>query len=1044
MAAKKKGSVKRERQSPDGSGAALVIVESPAKAKTINRYLGSGFRVYASMGHVRDLPTRELGIDLTKGFEPPYLNLPSRKKVLTELKKAAANADQVYLATDLDREGEAIAWHLVEALNLPPRKVRRVIFNEITKSAIQHAFESPHDINMDKVNAQQARRILDRIVGYQLSPLLWQKIAKGLSAGRVQSVAVRIVVEREREIRAFKPEEYWRITGYFTRDSSLARDLAGHWEAFCREAGADGPTEKDKSAWLTERQCFRAELAELNGEEFKPTGAAEALRVAEALGFACERQVETPWAEYEHLRLKRVALEGRTNPAAAPGHRVVSVTTKRTTSRPPAPFTTAAMQQAASTQLRFGASKTMRIAQGLYEGVDIGHGEGAVGLITYMRTDSTNLSNESIQAVREWIGRNLGSSYVPDSPNRYGSSERAQEAHEAIRPTEPARTPESLKGRLVADQWKLYDLIWRRFVACQMPPAQWDSTTVLIDADCSAGTARFKATGRKLVFDGFLRIAGMSSSSGEQWLPDLAENQAVTPFAIEPLQCFTSPPPRYSEASLIKALEAEGIGRPSTYAPIIQTIQDRGYVEQRERRLYATSLGEVVTDKLVQHFPDIMDIKFTSRMEDELDKIEDAHLDWVAVLKEFYDPFSRDLTAAGEKMEKVRSEPSDYTCPECGKPMVYRWGKNGRFLACTGFPECSGALNVDDKGRPIQPVLSDQKCPRCGGEMIVRRSRTGPFLGCKTYPECKGTVPCDAAGNPLKRVKEEEIQQNCEQCGSRMVVRWKGRRAFLACSGYPQCRETQSLPPGIYLEPPPKAEPEPAGFNCEKCGRPMVIRDSRRGKFLSCSGFPKCRNAKPIAKLEELKAAAAKTPSKVPSSDDDGVPWDADETVVKDTDKKTKRKTAAKKTAGAAKTAVAKASTKTAYDRGNVPNNEGNPAVRTTKGGNLVAESLDRPVLCPSCGSEMTAKRGPWGPFLSCSGFPQCRTTGRLAGRGIEQANEQLGAPPPKPKPKPTNITCDQCGAKMVIRSGRSGSFLSCSTFPKCRNAKPLPAELVK
>jgi len=1020
----------------------LVIVESPAKARTINRYLGSDYQVKASMGHVRDLPSRELGIDLTKGFEPTYQTLPTRRKVLSELKKAAEAADKVYLATDMDREGEAIAWHLVEALKLPREKVLRVIFNEITRSAIRHAFENPHQIDLDKVNAQQARRILDRIVGYQLSPLLWRKIGKGLSAGRVQSVAVRMVVDREREIRAFVPQEYWRITGCFTAQTDRARELGRQWMEFLTRTPSPETerTEKEKSAWLAERRCVRADLVELNGVEFKPAQSAEALRVAEALGFVCTERTEQPWNEYAHLDLKRIVVKGLTDPSKAPRHRVTSVTTKRTTSRPPAPFTTASLQQAASVQLKFGASRTMRIAQGLYEGVDIGGDEGQVGLITYMRTDSTNLSDESLRSVREWIASNLGPDYVPSEPNRYGSGARAQEAHEAIRPTDPNRTPESLHGRLPAEQWKLYDLIWRRFVACQMPPAQWDSTTAFIEADSSAGKATFKATGRKLVFDGFLRIAGMGGSGGEQWLADLAEGQELVPFAVEPTQNFTSPPARYTEASLIKALESEGIGRPSTYAPILQTIQDRGYVEQRDRRLYATSLGEVVTDKLVKHFSDIMDIKFTGRMEDELDKIEEAHLDWVAVLKEFYEPFAEALTRAGQEMEKVRAEPSPHLCPECGKPMVYRWGRNGRFLACSGYPACEGALNVDAEGNPLQPKTTDHKCPRCGGPMVLRRSRRGPFLGCKGYPECSQTLPCDESGNPLQLVKEEDIAEKCEACGSRMVVRWKGRRAFLACSGYPQCRQTAPLPGGVFLQPPPKAAPEPAGFDCDQCGRPMVIRQGRRGRFISCSGFPKCRNAKPIARLDELRSAgtpASPSSSRAAPSDEQDAP-----SSEATTDSEVRRQGHGR-TSQAKKTRPSQTVPNGSSEPGTVTNNEGNTAVRTTRGGKLVVESLDRPVLCPSCGSPMTPRRGPWGPFLSCGGFPKCRITGRLAGHAVEQAEAQLGEPSPRPKPQPTDLKCEQCGSVMVIRASRNGRFLSCSAFPKCRNAKPLPAELV-
>lgn len=1037
LMAKKAARKTRAKGHTDLSGKSLVIVESPAKAKTINKYLGSDYVVRASMGHVRDLPKNDLGIDLTGGFEPTYETLTSRSKVIDELKRAAKNAAAVYLATDLDREGEAIAWHLVEALSLPEEKVRRVIFNEITRPAIQQAFEDPHELDLDRVNAQQARRLLDRIMGYQLSPLLWRKIAKGLSAGRVQSVAVRLIVEREREIQAFVPEEYWRLIGTLALDPSRAEELSQEWASFLEASGeADGPTEKDRQAWATKQGCLRAELVEFGGAEFKPKDVAEARRVAEALGMAISEEQVQDWQEYSHLDLKKRRLVGQVDLSACPRHRIASITTKRTTSRPPAPFTTATLQQSAANRLRYGASRTMRIAQQLYEGIDLGGGEGQVGLITYMRTDSTSLSKESVQAVRSHIRSEYGDEYVPAKPNQYGSARRAQEAHEAIRPTDLAYRPESFKGRLTKEQWKLYDLIWRRFVACQMPPAQWDSTTVMIEAETGAGTARFKATGRRLLFDGFLKVVGIPSSSGEQILPELAEDQDLTPVAIEPMQCFTSPPPRYTDASLVKTLEAEGIGRPSTYAAIIQTIQDRGYVEQHDRRFYATSLGMVVTDKLVEHFPDIMDVKFTSHMEDDLDKVAESEMDWVEVLKEFYDPFSEDLARAGEEMEVAKAEPSEHACPKCGQPMVYRWSKNGRFLSCSAYPDCKATLDVDREGNPIHPTTTDLTCEQCGQPMVLRRSRSGPFLGCSGYPDCTNTIPCDEDGNPLKLVKEEDIHETCDQCGAEMKVRHRGRRAFLGCSAYPKCRNTAPLPPGIYVEPPPKEPPEPAGFNCEKCGSPMVIRTGRRGKFLSCSGFPKCRNAKPIDKLEELLAEA-----RAEGRTNDG------QTEPPQTQER------AAATSSTARKAGGKAPTKTGAnaaealqgpaEAGTVPHNEGNTGVRLTKSGNLAIDALNDPVNCPACGSEMTLKRGPWGPFLSCTNYPKCRTTGRLNKKAREQAEEQLGPAPDKPKPRPTDIVCDQCGANMVIRTGRSGEFLSCSTFPKCRNAKPLPAELV-
>ncbi|MFQ5491617.1 MAG: type I DNA topoisomerase, partial [Phycisphaerae bacterium] len=524
---------------------ALVIVESPAKARTINRYLGDGYTVKASMGHVRDLPARDLGVDLDKNFEPVYIVDDSRKKLINELSKLAGKSQTVYLATDLDREGEAIAWHLARALNLSPEKTRRVVFNEITKTAIQAAFAHPHELDMDKVNAQQARRILDRIVGYQLSPLLWQKIAKGLSAGRVQSVAVRLVVEREWQIRDFVPTESWKIGACFAARIDQAKTLAQAWEQFL-EGGADpdsGRTQKERIAWLSEHACLQADLVKVGGKPFNPANADQCRQMAEALGFVCEEVEERDWEEYAQHNLKTIDLNGRTALESAPPFAVSDIQTKRSKSKPPAPFITASLQQGASTQLGLSTSQTMRIAQQLYEGVDLGNGDGPVGLITYMRTDSTALSADSVKQVRDLIGQKYGQDYLPEKPNRYGSAKRAQEAHEAVRPSNATLTPGQVKGKVTAEQFKLYDLIWRRFVACQMTPAQWDSTTVLISADTPAGPATFKATGRRLVFDGFQRVAP-GSKSDDLLLPELKQGDPVAPLQVDPQQKFTSPPPR--------------------------------------------------------------------------------------------------------------------------------------------------------------------------------------------------------------------------------------------------------------------------------------------------------------------------------------------------------------------------------------------------------------------------------------------------------------------------------------------------------------------
>jgi len=985
---------------------ALVVVESPAKAKTINKYLGDDFVVKASMGHVRDLPEREIGIDISDNFRPSYEVLRSRSKVIKELRDLARHAPAVYLATDRDREGEAIAWHLVEALNLPADRVRRVIFNEITKSAITEAFSHPHEIDLDRVNAQQARRILDRIVGYELSPLLWRKIAKGLSAGRVQSVAVRLIVEREREIRAFVPEESWKISACFTAREADAAKVGAEWAKF---RGGD-PTQKDALRWLGEHDAFRTELVEIGGSSFDAKDAEAARAVAEALGMEITGVERTPWDEYAHLKLEQARIQGHFAAGSGRKATISDLTTKRTTSRPSAPFTTAALQQQASNTLRFAASRTMRVAQALYEGIDL-HGEGPVGLITYMRTDSTNLSNESLDAVRPFIRSTYGDRYLPEKPNFYGKRQaRAQEAHEAIRPTDPRRTPESLRKALTDEQFRLYDLIWRRFVACQMTPAEWDSTSISVTCDTPMGAARFSGNGRKLVFDGFMRVAGVTSE--DQILPALTPGQAVGVLDVDPRQHFTSPPARYTEASLVRTLETEGIGRPSTYASIIETVQDRGYVEQEDRKFFPTALGEVVTDKLVAHFPKIMDVKFTSFMENELDKIEEAHLDWVHVLNEFYDPFRDLLTHAGEEMEAARAQPSDYKCPQCDGQMVYRWSKLGRFLSCSNYPTCKATMNVNRKGEPLVAKAGEVHCELCGKTMVLRQARGSHFLGCSGYPECRNTLPCDAEGAPLKVVPEEELAQPCEACGEgTLVVKWKRQNAFLGCDRYPKCKATAKIPPDIHVKRKPAPPPEEAGVLCDKCKRPMVIREGKRGKFIACSGFPRCRNAKPVEKLDELRAATAASGEVVPSLAEVNA---------------AKSPSARRKAAG-----------------GSVkPEDLGPPPAgfAWTRTGRPVVEQMPEGELaCPECGQPMDLRRGRFGPFFSCTGFPKCKFVSNLRGQAKKDAEEMLPAPA-RAKPVPTEFTCQECGAQMMVREGRTGKFLGCSAYPKCRATRELPA----
>jgi len=643
---------------PDGK--ALVIVESPAKAKTINKYLGANFTVKASMGHVRDLPEKGIGVDIENRFTPTYEVLASRKKLITELRAAAKTCSEVYLATDLDREGEAIAWHLAHALGLDEKTAKRVVFNEITKTAITNAFKIPRLIDIGKVNAQQARRILDRLVGYKVSPLLWKKVARGLSAGRVQSVAVKLIVEREHEINAFIPDEFWKLTGVFTTNLVQAGDLAAQWQSFLageEEAEADDGTDSavatasrtvaEKTEWMNLNRAFRADLVEFAGKKFDPKDFNAAQQAAQAVGLE-GIEIQTvdndgtngprgvP-AKGPALKITRLIGQVAQGPDA-PQFVVRDLTSKQSTSRPPAPFSTSTLQQAASNQLGFGAQRTMRTAQQLYEGVEL-EGIGALGLITYMRTDSLNLSQDAITMARSFITDRFGQKYLPEAPNVYSSRAGAQEAHEAIRPTDVNLIPSEIRRSLDDSQFKLYELIWKRFVACQMTPAQWLVTEALIDAKSqNSSVATFKATGRQLVFDGFTKVAGLYARFDEQLLPKLDLAQRVAPLDLTPTQHFTAPPPRYTEASLVKALESEGIGRPSTYASIITTIQDRQYVENRDRRFFATDLGIKVTEKLIEGFPDLMDTSFTRKIESELDQVEEAHRDWVEVVHDFYDP----------------------------------------------------------------------------------------------------------------------------------------------------------------------------------------------------------------------------------------------------------------------------------------------------------------------------------------------------------------------------------------------------------------------
>ncbi len=822
------------------SGKQLVIVESPSKAKTINKYLGSDFIVLASVGHVRDLPEKNPkgvkwpvpGVDLEHDFATTYKVLEGKEKTINDLKRAAKQASKIWFATDLDREGEAIAWHLAEELGVPPAEAKRVKFAAITKDEITRAFGNPHPIDMDRVYAQQARRVVDRIVGYQVSPLLWKKVARGLSAGRVQSVAVRLVVERERAIRSFIPDEFWNVLANFALSDADQKKLAAAWPSFMSEKDEKGnpPTGKAQLQWLADHKAIQAELIEVAGTKFelgatgdKLTDLTGKVRDVAALAGLKITAIDTADDEKGRGPAKfRRTVRGTVDPAAK--YAVSSIETKRTTTRPAPPFITSTLQQAASTRLGFGARRTMQAAQALYEGVDI-PGEGPTGLITYMRTDSTHISGPALEMAREYIHRKFGDKYLPEKPNFFTSSNKdAQEAHEAIRPTSLEFPPERVRNALRPDHFRLYQIIWERFVACQMTPAQWDSTTVLIAGGTnSAKPCTFKATGRTLVFDGFYKVAGVPPAADIATLPIINDKQSMHPFAIDALQKFTSPPSRYSEASLIKELESEGIGRPSTYASIIQVIQDRKYVEQVDRRMYATDLGEVVTDKLVEGFPKIMDVGYTRDMELELDKIEDDHLDWVDMLKRFYGPFTKALALAHDTMTHAKAEttpaPKEYRCPQCQSDLVYRFGKNGRFLSCSNYPTCTYACPIDREGKPRPAAHVNVACHKCGGPMISRTGRFGPFLGCAKFNN-KETDPagkCDGILNIDKK---------------KLQVKAPSQPALLT-----------DIP-------------------CPKCQSPTNLREGLRGPWLGCSKFPKCKGRfkwaeVPEAKQKELEAALA-------------------------------------------------------------------------------------------------------------------------------------------------------------------------------------------
>ncbi|MCK4305488.1 MAG: type I DNA topoisomerase [Candidatus Eisenbacteria sp.] len=748
----------------------LIIVESPAKARTISRLAGRGYNVVASNGHVRDLPKSKLGVDPEKDFEPHYVTIRTKSAVIKQMREKAKNSAEILLAPDPDREGEAIAWHLTKVLSGDSKRFKRLVFHEITQPAIRQALASPHEIDMNKVSAQQARRILDRLVGYQLSPVLWKTIRYGLSAGRVQSVALRLIVDREREVEAFVAVEYWSIHA---------------------------------AALTSEGQALRMGLVSWEGKRPEIHTAEEAQQIID--------------------RIKDKPLE------------VTSLKTRRRKRNASAPFITSTLQQDAFRALRFSSKKTMKIAQELYEGLSVGD-EGTVGLITYMRTDSTRVANEALNAVRAFVDERFGHAYLPDKPIVYKKKGRTQDAHEAIRPTAVSRTPETMERYLNQDQRKLYGLIWRRFVASQMCPQELEISTV----EASCAPAVFRASGKRVAFDGFTRLyeakepkarreqqpkeAGQDAANGRlaegeaavEVLPKVHEGEQLQVKEYSPKQHFTEPPTRYSEASLIKALEENGIGRPSTYATIVSTILTRDYVNRDKGRLVPTDLGGTVVDLLVRNFPKVMNVDFTAHMEQELDRVEEGRDGWVAVVREFYEPFKESLQAVAGKVEELKRAvqvPTGQVCEKCEAPMVRKFGRNGPFLACSRYPDCKHTQPLRDDEKP---QLTSHTCPKCGSPLMLRTGRFGRFLACSNYPQCKTTRPV-----PVGVACPEE---GCE--GQLVEKRTRNGRAFFGCDQYPKCKYA------VWDRPFPQ--------RCPECGHPfMLMRETKRaGAHYAC---PRCK-----------------------------------------------------------------------------------------------------------------------------------------------------------------------------------------------------------
>jgi DNA topoisomerase-1 len=749
----------------------LVIVESPAKAKTIGKYLGNQFVVKASLGHIKDLPKSDLAVDVDRGFEPTYEVIEGKKKLIGELRAAAKGVDSIYLSADPDREGEAICYHLQEELaskKADGPKIFRVMFNEITASAVRKAFDNPLQVNTNLVDAQQARRVLDRLVGYKISPLLWDKVRRGLSAGRVQTVALRLIVDREREIQAFLKEEYWTI------DVALNAKKA---------------------------PVLKARLAKIDGEN--PV---------------------IPDEQRSSAIVKDLADRAYT---------VQAVGTKEKRRNPVPPFITSTLQQEAARKLRFSVKRSMMIAQRLYEGVELG-AEGSVGLITYMRTDSVRVSDDALGEVRQFIGDRYGAAYLPDKPNLYKGKKDAQDAHEAIRPTAAMRTPESVAPFLQEDELKMYRLIWMRFVASQMTSAVFDQTTIdVLAKGKSKAEYLFRATGSVPKFDGFLAVyeEGKDVKDEEddelkQKLPLVTRGEELKLKSLDPEQHFTEPPPRFNEATLVKELEAKGVGRPSTYASILSTIQEREYVKKEGGKFYPTELGTVVTDLLTESFGDIFDIRYTARMEEELDEIEDGKVDWRHAMGSFYERFAVDLERAATQMTDIKrmEKPTDFICEKCSKPMVIKWGRHGSFIACTGYPECSNTRELPSaQPEEMGEQGEEEYCPNCGRPMVLKKGRFGQFYACSGYPDCKTTKQLGQAAKQA----DVPLDEPCPTCGKNLVKKFGRFGEFVACSSYPTCKYVKQ---------------KTVGVKCPTCSAGDIIeRRSKKGKtFFGCNRYPEC------------------------------------------------------------------------------------------------------------------------------------------------------------------------------------------------------------